>query len=95
MAIYLGNLSVSDMEQRLGVVFPEELKIFMRETRQELASELEKNKWHCFDCPFILVCENKEMAEKIYSLLLPQTKNMKTQLNISWHRRASDDIQRR
>lgn len=79
----LGNLSIKEIEKRLGIDFPIECINFMQKTKQETATNIKKNKWHCFDIPFVLVCGNIEIAQKIYDYLLPLTKKMKTQLQIS------------
>jgi len=39
MSIYLGNLSIDEMEKRSGVDFPQELKEFMNPRKQEGASK--------------------------------------------------------
>jgi cell wall assembly regulator SMI1 len=49
MSIMLGNQSVSQIEKRLGIEFPEEIREFMNKTHQSEASNIAKGKWHCFD----------------------------------------------
>lgn len=83
MAIYLGNFSVKDMENRLGIKFPEELVSYLSDKHQDSAGKLAKDKWHCFDIPFVLVCENKEMAVIIYNHLKPLTNDMKVPIQIA------------
>ena len=78
----LGNLSIEQMERRLGVEFPEELKTIMSANRQEKADDIAKDKWHCFDIPFMLVCGGRDFAEKIYEHLKPLQSEMKTKMEI-------------
>jgi hypothetical protein len=83
MNIYLGNFSISQMEERLDIKFPNELVTYMTNKHQDSAGKLAKDKWHCFDIPFVLVCENIEMATVIYNYLKPFTHDMKDQMMIS------------
>jgi hypothetical protein len=83
MAIYLGNLSIEKMEERLGIIFPQELKTFLQDKHQDNAGKLALDKWHCFDAPFVLNCQNREMAQIIYDYLKPLEENMKGQMNIT------------
>jgi len=83
MSIYLGNVSIEEMQSRSGVVFPEELIAYMSDKRQHEACNLQKDKWHCFDIPFVLACENIEMAKEIYRHLESMSDYFKEQLQIS------------
>lgn len=71
MSSYLGNLSVEQIEKRMGIEFPTELKTELVESRQHNAdtSRLKPNEWHCFDRPFIMVCGSRELASKIFCAL--------------------------
>ena len=71
MAIYLGNLSIKEIEKRAGFEFPKELVDFMKPRRQQEASNIAVDRWHCFDIPFVLECGDLETAKKIYSYLQP------------------------
>lgn len=82
MNIMLGNLSVHQIEERLGVRFSEELKQFMFENQQQEASNVKPGKWHCFDIPFNLVCGDFQTAQKIFNDLKHNT-SFKTKLQIS------------
>jgi len=57
-----GNQSVSQIEKRLGIDFPDGIREFMNRTHQQEA----EGKWHCFDIPFNIVCGDMETAVKIY-----------------------------
>ena len=67
MNIMLGDLSVSQIEKRLGVDFPNEIRELMKSTHQANASNIAKGKWHCFDIPFNIVCGDMEIATKIFN----------------------------
>lgn len=83
MYIKLGNLSVSQIEKRLGIEFPEEIREFMKQTHQDDASNIEKGKWHCFDIPFNLVCGDMEIATKIYNSVKARSSECKEALQFS------------
>ena len=80
MNIMLGNLSVSQIEKRLGIEFPEDIREFMKQTHQAEASNIGKGKWHCFDIPFVLVCGDMQTATKIFEGLKPQSNKCKEAL---------------
>ena len=51
MGIYLGNLSIEQMETRLGIKLTEDEKKQLW-GHQPLAKLKNKTDWHCFDIPF-------------------------------------------
>ena len=83
MGIYLGNLSIEEMEHRSGVNFPEILKEYMGSRRQESAEDVQQGKWHCFDIPFVLVCGDMETAVEIHSHLKEFSGGFKEPLEIA------------
>jgi len=83
MTILLGNLSIKEIEHRVGINFPVELIEFMNPRRQENASNIGPGKWHCFDAPFNLVCGDEQTAISIFKHLKPMSKDFKQQLEIS------------
>lgn len=83
MNIMLGNLTVSQIEKRLGIEFPEEIRKFMTKNHQPEANNIVKGKWHCFDMPFNLVCGDIETATKIFNSVKDKSSKCKEQLQIS------------
>jgi len=83
MNIMLGNQSVGQIEKRLGIEFPEEIREFMKNTHQPSANNIMKGKWHCFDIPFILVCGDIETATKIYNSVKDKSDECKEILQFS------------
>lgn len=83
MSIMLGDLNVSQIEKRLGIEFPEEIREFMEKTHQPSASNIAAGKWHCFDIPFNLVCGDMETATKIYNSVKEKSKDCKEPLSFS------------
>jgi hypothetical protein len=83
MSILLGNLSIKDMEKRLGVEFPKELVEYMEERHQAPASNIAEGKWHCFEIPFTLACGDSDVAKTIYEFLLPLAGDFKAAMQIA------------
>ena len=78
----LGNLSVAQIEERLGIQLAEAERSEMESMRQMKATGIAPDKWHGFDFPFMIVCGSREMAEKLYKMLSPYGGKMKCQLQI-------------
>ena len=70
MMIYLGNLSVKQIEERTGITLSDTDREYMNTNRQEEVNNtaLKKGKWHCFDMPFMIVTHDKKTAD-IYKKL--------------------------
>jgi len=79
----LGNLPVKQMEQRLGIEFPQDVSDFMNQNHQANANDIKTGKWHCFDLPFHLVCGDLETATKIYNSVKDRSSECKVTLQIS------------
>ena len=70
MDIRLGNLSIIDIETIYKIIFTEEDKKWLNEHRQEDVSiPINADKWHCFDCPKVLVCGSFGLANELYGRL--------------------------
>lgn len=80
--IYLGNLTIEQMESRSGVEWPADLKEYMADRHQPEASNIAAGKWHCFDIPFQLVCGDMETAKTVYGHLSPLSAQFKEALQI-------------
>ena len=68
--IYLGNLSVEQIEREYDVVFSKEDKQWLNEHHQDLAENIKKDKYHFFDIPRIMVAGSAEFAEELCHRLL-------------------------
>jgi hypothetical protein len=79
----LGNLNVKQIENRLGIEFPKDVREFMNKTNQSRAERIEKGKWHCFDIPFNLVCGDMDVATKIFESVKDKSSECKEQLKFS------------
>lgn len=83
MSILLGNLSVSQIEERLGIEFPAEIREFMNQSHNPNASNIPAGKWHCFDIPFNLVCGDIQTATKIFNSVKDRSSECKDILQFS------------
>lgn len=82
MAIYLGNLTVEQMEKRLGIQLSDPDRKELKDSHQEKASNIAADKWHCFDIPFTIACGSYAFAKKLNEMLTPYASQMKCQLVI-------------
>ena len=81
--ILLGNLSISQIEQRAGVAFPDDLKAYMQPRHQSDAANVKPGKWHCFGFPFNLTCGDMGTASEIHRHLAPLSDDFSEELRIS------------
>lgn len=81
--VMLGNLSVQQIEERLGIKLTDEERAFLSSLRQERAEKIAKDKWHCFDIPFVMVCGSRETAMKICEILRPYESKMTRAIRIA------------
>lgn len=65
MNIYLGNLSVEQIEKEYRVVFTEEDKQWLQEHHQAEANNIQSDKWHFFDIPRVMMTGSNEFAKEI------------------------------
>lgn len=87
MSIMLGNLTVEQMERRLGITLTKEHRQMLKESRQEpLNTPLEDGKWHCFDIPFMMMCDTKETAEKFRDIIQQYKTRDGVMFQIGWER---------
>ena len=81
MGIMLGNLSIKQMEERLGIkLTAEDVKNMWGHS--SLAKLQSKDDWHCFDIPFMIACGCMDTAIRINSVLSPYADQMKCQISI-------------
>ena len=78
----LGNFTVEQMEERLGITLVDDDREFFKQSRQEKVANIANDKWHCFDIPFIIVCGSMKMAIKVRDILQPYEKQMKCKIDI-------------
>lgn len=86
MGIMLGNLSLPQIESRLGITLLDTERELLTPMRQENAQHIEREKWHCFDIPFMIVCGDYDTACMVRDLFAKYAGDMKTPLQISWQK---------
>ena len=79
----LGNLTIMQIEKRIGIEFPDNIREFMRKSNQSKASNIKMGKWHCFDIPFHMVCGDSETAKTIYESVKERSQEVKEPLQFS------------
>lgn len=66
MNIFLGNLSIKQIEREYSVAFTDEDKQWLQEHHQDEASNIQSDKWHFFDIPHVMMTGSHECAKEIY-----------------------------
>ena len=91
--IYLGNLSVEDIERRTGITFNDEHRKYMKEHRQlEVNSTpIKKGFWHGFYLPFMVMTSDRETAKEYADMLsVYDWSKCKETLQIGYERKESE-----
>jgi len=84
MNIYLGNLTIEQIEKRIGIDFPEQTREYLKKNHQSEAANIKKGKWHCFDIPFMMQCGDIETARMVYESMKDRASEVKEPLQISY-----------
>ena len=86
MNIMLGNLTVEEMENRLGITLSDEHRKAFKDSRQEKVNNtpLEDGRWHCFDIPFMLMCDTMTTAEKFRNIIQQYKITKNVTFQIGW-----------
>lgn len=64
MSIYLGDVSVEQIEHRTGITLSDEDREYLKAHRQHKINntKIERGCWHCFDIPFSFNAGDEETA---------------------------------
>lgn len=68
MKIYLGNLTINQLEYRCGCKFEKEDYEWLKEHRQDNADIKVKDKFHIFDMPFMIQA-GEDISNDLINLL--------------------------
>lgn len=69
MAIYLGNLTVKELEDKHSFTLSDEERATLESMRQDKAENVKSDKFHVFDIPRVIACGSKDTAIKVYEIL--------------------------
>lgn len=79
----LGNLTVEEMEHRLGITLTDEQRKRMSDIRCNDAQNIPEGQWHCFDIPFVVICGSLEVAYMWRDILEPKEKELQTRIEFA------------
>ena len=82
--VMLGNMSASEMEERLGIRLSDEDRAWFDSRRQMKADDVQPGKWHCFDIPFRIVCGDKATGNEVLGILKRYEDGMTGTISIGW-----------
>lgn len=81
--MYLGNLTVEEMEKRCKIVLTENERKILEELREDTISKVRgNNKIHIYDIPFLIECGNVEARKTVLDILTPYSGSIKARLGV-------------
>lgn len=89
MFIFLGNLTVEQLEKRLGIELTDEDRKFISDSRQKEVNNtpLGDGKIHIYDIPLMIMCDTVNTAIKVRDMMMayhPDT--FKETFQVGWER---------
>ena len=82
--ILMGNMTIEQFEAEHNFHLTDQERAFFQSTRQDLATVIEKGRWHGFDMPREIVCGDKDMADKVYAILGKYSDQMSPPFRVIW-----------
>lgn len=83
MAIYLGNLSIKEMENRCGIVLTDNERDILENLREDtIANVRGNNKIHIYDIPLLIECGNVEARKTVIDILMQYSSQMTAKLGV-------------
>ncbi len=82
MGIYLGNLSVKQMQDRLGITLTEQDFNDLNNMRECVIDNVSADQMHIYDIPFMVYCGSYDTAVKVKDILIPYGKDMAGTISI-------------
>lgn len=88
MYLFLGNLTVNQIENRLGIELSNEHREELIRTHQDKVNDtpLGDGCWHCYDAPFMLMCDTQDTAMKMRDIFAQYTFSKNVTFQIGWER---------
>lgn len=81
--ILLGNLTVRQLETRLGITLQESESRTLNDLIEKTCDKVRgNNKIHIYDIPLLIECGNPEARKTVIDILSPYANEMKAQLQI-------------
>lgn len=77
MPIYLGNLTIKEMESRMGITLTDAERETLEHMRCDSANTIPAGQFHIFDIPQCVVCGSMDAAMKCKEILTPYVSQIK------------------
>jgi len=84
MEIRLGNLSLTQMQERLGIELSSDDVTNFPHRQENVSKKLDKYTWHCFDIPFCITCDSEDTAKSVLKILQPYVDQFRETIQIVW-----------
>lgn len=79
----LGNLTVAQFENEIGVGLPEPFRAEFARRRCDDATHVPVGQWHCFRHPLYILCGDRETMNTILQHLEPLAEQMERQVELN------------
>ena len=82
MVRFTGNLTVDQIESRLGIVFSVEDRNFLITSHAPNANFMRPGMWHCFSYPFLFMVTDRDCLRKFSSIFGRYQDSMKSRIRL-------------
>ena len=83
MAIYLGDLTIEQFENRAGIQLTEEQRSTLNSLIEHTCAKVNgNNKIHIYDIPFCIECGNPKARKTVLDILMPLSAQIKVPLQV-------------
>lgn len=89
MIIMLGNLTLAQIEHRIGITLSDEHREELSKVRQDAVNTtpLGEGCWHGFDIPFMIVADTKKTASRIRDIFIQyEPSKWHETLQVTWEK---------
>ena len=81
--MYLGNMSIKELEERCKITLTENERKILEELREDTIWKVKgNNKIHIYDIPFLIECGNAEARKTVIDILMPYSGQIKAKLGV-------------
>jgi dihydropteroate synthase len=84
MGLQLGNLTVKQMEDNLGICLSETDRDFFETARQDEAKIQHPDKLHIYNLPFLIGCGSKSLSDNVMKILRTYQPQMHGSIEIGY-----------
>lgn len=88
MGIMLGNLSLTQIQKRLGIELSADDIMRFPHRQENVSKRLDEYTWHCFDIPFLIECDSEDTAKSVLGIFQSYASKIREPIQIAWQTTA-------